>query len=68
MGCWSVHTFSGDVKPGDTNGQGVESTWYAVPPTPNRRAPRVARQCLFGAGTSSNVTRSDGPVAHATGV
>ncbi|WP_093797547.1 SCO0930 family lipoprotein [Streptomyces sp. Wb2n-11] len=30
--CWPVYTFSGDVKPGDTNGQGVGGTWYAVSP------------------------------------
>ncbi|MEU9558617.1 SCO0930 family lipoprotein [Streptomyces fumanus] len=30
--CWPVHTFAGDKKPGDTNGQGVGGTWYAVAP------------------------------------
>ncbi|WP_240803919.1 SCO0930 family lipoprotein [Streptomyces sp. A0592] len=30
--CWPVYTFSGDKKPGDTNGQGVGGTWYAVSP------------------------------------
>ncbi|MGW0940720.1 SCO0930 family lipoprotein, partial [Streptomyces sp. NPDC002666] len=30
--CWPLYTFSGDVKPGDTNGQGVGGTWYAVSP------------------------------------
>ncbi|MFE9570484.1 SCO0930 family lipoprotein [Streptomyces sp. NPDC006692] len=30
--CWPVYTFSGDTKPGDTNGQGVGGTWYAVSP------------------------------------
>ncbi|MEU1124896.1 SCO0930 family lipoprotein [Streptomyces sp. NPDC005899] len=30
--CWPVYTFSGDAKPGDTNGQGVGGTWYAVSP------------------------------------
>ncbi|MEV6260052.1 SCO0930 family lipoprotein [Streptomyces sp. NPDC051784] len=30
--CWPVYTFSGDEKPGDTNGQGVGGTWYAVTP------------------------------------
>ncbi|MFG2629105.1 SCO0930 family lipoprotein [Streptomyces sp. NPDC048473] len=30
--CWPIYTFSGDVKPGDTNGQGVGGTWYAVSP------------------------------------
>ncbi|MEV0011790.1 SCO0930 family lipoprotein [Streptomyces sp. NPDC047973] len=30
--CWPVYTFSGDKKPGDTNGQGAGGTWYAVTP------------------------------------
>ncbi|MGW0394493.1 SCO0930 family lipoprotein [Streptomyces sp. NPDC003042] len=30
--CWPVYTFTGDKKPGDTNGQGVGGTWYAVSP------------------------------------
>ncbi|MCX4514104.1 MULTISPECIES: SCO0930 family lipoprotein [Streptomyces] len=30
--CWPIYTFSGDKKPGDTNGQGVGGTWFAVSP------------------------------------
>lgn len=30
--CWPIYTFIGDAKPGDTNGQGVGGTWYAVSP------------------------------------
>ncbi|MEV5976541.1 SCO0930 family lipoprotein [Streptomyces sp. NPDC052114] len=30
--CWPLYTFSGDKKPGDTNGQGVAGTWYAASP------------------------------------
>ncbi|MEV4335414.1 SCO0930 family lipoprotein [Streptomyces sp. NPDC049597] len=30
--CWPIYTFSGDAEPGDTNGQGVGGTWYAVSP------------------------------------
>lgn len=32
LDCWPLYTFSGDAKPGDTNGQGVGGTWYAVTP------------------------------------
>ncbi|MFI7382446.1 SCO0930 family lipoprotein [Streptomyces sp. NPDC049813] len=32
LNCWPVYTFSGDRKPGDTNGQGVGGTWYAAAP------------------------------------
>ncbi|MGW4206046.1 SCO0930 family lipoprotein [Streptomyces sp. NPDC004726] len=30
--CWPIYTFAGDAKPGDTNGQGVGGTWFAVTP------------------------------------
>ncbi|MFJ6656515.1 SCO0930 family lipoprotein [Streptomyces sp. NPDC091377] len=30
--CWPIYTFAGDKAPGDTNGQGVGGTWYAVAP------------------------------------
>lgn len=30
--CWPLYTFAGDERPGDTNGQGVGGTWYAVSP------------------------------------
>ncbi|MCF3129611.1 SCO0930 family lipoprotein [Streptomyces olivochromogenes] len=30
--CWPIYTFSGDKAPGETNGQGVGGTWYAVRP------------------------------------
>ncbi|MFF9525127.1 SCO0930 family lipoprotein [Streptomyces achromogenes] len=32
VNCWPVYTFSGDKAPGNTNGQGVGGTWYAVSP------------------------------------
>ncbi|MEU8530824.1 SCO0930 family lipoprotein [Streptomyces sp. NPDC048629] len=32
INCWAVYTFAGDTKPGDTNGQGVGGTWFAVAP------------------------------------
>ncbi|MET7935565.1 SCO0930 family lipoprotein [Streptomyces sp. NPDC005322] len=28
--CWLLYTFTGDKKPGDTKGQGVKGTWFAV--------------------------------------
>ncbi|MER8069847.1 SCO0930 family lipoprotein [Streptomyces sp. NPDC094034] len=30
--CWPIYTFAGDTKPGDTNGQGVGGSWFAVSP------------------------------------
>lgn len=32
LDCWPLYTSPGDAKPGDTNGQGVGGTWYAVSP------------------------------------
>ncbi|WP_066957180.1 SCO0930 family lipoprotein [Streptomyces lushanensis] len=32
LDCWPIYTFTGDTKPGDTNGQGVGGTWFAVSP------------------------------------
>ncbi|GAA0598803.1 SCO0930 family lipoprotein [Streptomyces crystallinus] len=32
INCWPVYTYAGDSKPGDTNGQGVGGTWWAVSP------------------------------------
>ncbi|MER8002458.1 SCO0930 family lipoprotein [Streptomyces sp. NPDC095613] len=32
LDCSPIYTFAGDKKPGDTNGQGVGGTWFAVTP------------------------------------
>ncbi|QIQ03681.1 hypothetical protein [Streptomyces liangshanensis] len=32
LGGWPVYRFSKDLKPGDTNGQGVGGTWFGVTP------------------------------------
>ncbi|MEU6606247.1 SCO0930 family lipoprotein [Streptomyces shenzhenensis] len=32
VNCSPIYTFAGDKAPGDTNGQGVGGTWYAVAP------------------------------------
>jgi predicted lipoprotein with Yx(FWY)xxD motif len=29
---WPLHTYSGDMAPGDTNGQGIAGKWYAATP------------------------------------
>ncbi|MFE7711582.1 SCO0930 family lipoprotein [Streptomyces sp. NPDC057486] len=30
--CWPLYWYTGDKKPGDTNGQGVNGTWFTVRP------------------------------------
>ena len=30
--CRPIYTYAGDKKPGDTNGQGIGGTWYAISP------------------------------------
>ncbi|MFI9050664.1 hypothetical protein [Streptomyces sp. NPDC053427] len=32
IGGWPVYRFSKDLRPGDTNGQGVQGTWFGVTP------------------------------------
>ncbi|MGY4928940.1 hypothetical protein [Streptomyces sp. 900105755] len=38
VGGWPVHRFSGDSKPGDLNGQGLDGKWFAVAPTGQKAA------------------------------
>ncbi|MEV7420140.1 SCO0930 family lipoprotein [Streptomyces sp. NPDC089919] len=33
INCWPVYWFTGDEKPGDTNGQGKQGLWFAVTDT-----------------------------------
>ncbi|QBI55897.1 hypothetical protein [Streptomonospora litoralis] len=33
---WPLYRFSGDVDPGDVNGQGANGTWFAMKPTGTR--------------------------------
>ncbi|MFI8359979.1 hypothetical protein ACIGD1_07430 [Streptomyces sp. NPDC085612] len=42
IGGWPVYLFSKDTKPGDTNGQGVGGTWFAVTPDGKKAGPSAA--------------------------
>jgi predicted lipoprotein with Yx(FWY)xxD motif len=46
---WPLYTYAGDSQPGDTNGQGVGGTWYAVTPTGGKAK-------TTGTGTANNGT------------
>jgi predicted lipoprotein with Yx(FWY)xxD motif len=36
---WAVYRYSGDKKPGATDGQGVGGTWYAITPEGKKASP-----------------------------
>jgi predicted lipoprotein with Yx(FWY)xxD motif len=40
IGGWPVYRFSGDKQAGDTNGEGVGGTWFAVSPTGGKVLPK----------------------------
>ncbi|MEV6169316.1 hypothetical protein AB0L99_13935 [Streptomyces sp. NPDC051954] len=66
VGGWPVYRFSKDLKPGDTNGQGVGGTWFGV--TPDGQKAGAAAEEEAGAGAeagggspATSVTLSDEP-------
>ncbi|WP_369271709.1 hypothetical protein AB5J55_18255 [Streptomyces sp. R11] len=58
VGGWPVYRFSKDLKPGDTNGQGVGGTWFGVTPDGQKA----------GAGQEDGAGDEQGGVAPATSV
>ncbi|MFF9018427.1 hypothetical protein ACF09C_36390 [Streptomyces sp. NPDC014870] len=58
IGGWPVYRFNKDLKPGDTNGQGVGGTWFGVTPD-GRKAGGGAGSGDSGSGGKSSVTLSD---------
>ncbi|MFG1668887.1 hypothetical protein [Streptomyces sp. Y7] len=62
LGGWPVYRFSKDLKPGDTNGQGVGGTWFGVTPDGQKAgAPAEEQEQGDGgpAAPASSVTLSD---------
>ncbi len=52
---WPLYTFSGDSKPGDTNGQGVKGVWFAATPQGAKAqamAPVASPSDTSGSGSS----------------
>lgn len=47
---WPVYTYSMDTKAGDTNGQGVMGTWFAVTPTGGKAAGTSGSSSSSGGG------------------
>ena len=64
IGGWPVYRFSKDTGPGETNGEGVDGTWYAVSPQGHKVLPPVsaANPGQPSASPSSTVTLGNGSV------
>jgi hypothetical protein len=39
IGGWPIYRFTGDTAPGQTNGEGVDGTWYGVQPNGSKALP-----------------------------
>ena len=70
IGGWPVYRFSGDTAPGQTNGEGVGGTWYAVgpdgskiePPAGSTNASPTTTTAPPTSSESSSVTLGNGSV------
>ncbi|MFD3589209.1 hypothetical protein [Streptomyces sp. NPDC058683] len=57
VGGWPVYRFSKDLKPGDTNGQGVGGTWFGVTPD-GQKAGAQEQGGTGGTGTGTAASTS----------
>jgi predicted lipoprotein with Yx(FWY)xxD motif len=64
IGDWPVYRFSEDTAPGETNGEGVEGTWYAVSPQGQKVLPAItaANTSQPSASASATVALANGSV------
>ncbi|MEW2548618.1 hypothetical protein AB0910_23095 [Streptomyces sp. NPDC047002] len=62
---WPVYRFSKDLKPGQTNGQGVGGTWFGVTPD-GGKAGAAGAGAGAGAGASSGTGAGTGAAVPAT--
>jgi hypothetical protein len=64
IGGWPVYRFSEDTAPGETNGEGVEGTWYAVSPQGQKVLPAItaANTSQPSASASATVALANGSV------
>jgi predicted lipoprotein with Yx(FWY)xxD motif len=56
IGGWPVYYFSGDHAAGQTNGQGVNGTWFAVAPDGKKASTSVAPSTSSGTGSDTVLT------------
>ncbi|MGW4382941.1 hypothetical protein [Kitasatospora sp. NPDC004531] len=47
---WPLYRYTPDTKPGQTNGQGVDGTWFAATPTGEKAMPGAAPSMPSGGG------------------
>ncbi|WP_407287268.1 hypothetical protein [Streptomyces sp. BP-8] len=68
IGGWPVYRFSKDLKPGDTNGQGVGGTWFGVTPGGKKAGQASGGDGTGGTGgsTGGGQEKSTGPATSAT--
>ncbi|HUC38315.1 MAG TPA: hypothetical protein VMR97_14485, partial [Acidimicrobiales bacterium] len=53
-----LYTYSGDSAPGQTNGEGIDSTWYVVPATAATSSATTTAPSGSGSGTPTTTTPS----------
>ncbi|GGS07865.1 hypothetical protein GCM10010252_53520 [Streptomyces aureoverticillatus] len=66
IGGWPVYRFSKDLKPGDTNGQGVGGTWFGVTPNGQKSGqPAGGDDAQAGTGDGQDGTGQAAPATSA---
>jgi predicted lipoprotein with Yx(FWY)xxD motif len=64
IGHWPIYRFSKDTAPGQTNGEGVGGTWFAISPTGGKILP--ADESVPSSAASSAASSAPSPSASAT--
>jgi predicted lipoprotein with Yx(FWY)xxD motif len=67
IGGWPIYRFSGDTAPGQTNGEGVGGTWFAVSPTGGKVLPPAGATTSPAPSTTASTTASTPPPSVALG-
>ena len=64
---WPLYTFSGDHRPGDVNGQGIEGIWFALGlPTPRTPAATSTTSTASTSGVSTTPSTTDTSTSSST--
>ncbi|GGO84087.1 SCO0930 family lipoprotein [Wenjunlia tyrosinilytica] len=65
--CWPVYWFTGDKKPGDTNGQGVKNLWFTVTKEGKKVLTKKADSSDSGSSSSGGGYSSTGGSSSSSG-